>query len=113
MIFKLGLVTRANAEELVQLVAATTRYATEMRFFFSCCTRTPHGAASDTHTHRRTQNTRTHRYVANDTSEAQKEPKQHFHMCPRSRSADALARGRQRAEAAVAASPGNMLLATC
>lgn len=33
MIFKLGLVTRADAEELVQLVAATTRYATEMRFF--------------------------------------------------------------------------------
>lgn len=59
MIFKLGLVTRANAEELVQLVAATTRYATEMRFFFSCCTRTPHGAASDTHTQTYTEHTHT------------------------------------------------------
>lgn len=112
MIFKLGLVTRANAEELVQLVAATTRYATEMRFF-SRAVRELLMEQLQIHTHRRTQNTRTHRYVANDTSEAQKEPKQHFHMCPRSRSADALARGRQRAAAAVAASPGNMLLATC
>lgn len=107
MIFKLGLVTRANAEELVQLVAATTRYATEMRFF-SRAVRELLMEQLQIHTH-----TRTHRYVANDTSEAQKEPKQHFHMCPRSRSADALARGRQRAAAAVAASPGNMLLATC
>lgn len=107
MIFKLGLGTRANAEELVQLVAATTRYATEMRFF-SRAVRELLMEQLQIHTH-----TRTHRYVANDTSEAQKEPKQHFHMCPRSRSADALARGRQRAAAAVAASPGNMLLATC
>lgn len=90
MIFKLGLVTRANAEELVQLVAATTRYATEMRFF-SRAVRELLMEQLQIHTHRRTQNTRTHRYVANDTSEAQKEPKQHFHVCPRSRSADALA----------------------
>lgn len=91
MIFKLGLVTRANAEEIVQLVAATTRYATEMRFF-SRAVRELLMEQLQIHTHTDVHRTHAHIDMLRMTQAKRKKSRSNIFICAQGQGARTLSR---------------------